>query len=97
MSFNNIHQINTGLVYSITNNQVGHPTSNDNEHRAPATDTAEISDTAKKLKTIEESLSKMPVVDPQRTQEAHDKVIKGHYAIDPAKLAEKLLNLASFA
>ncbi|MFM1892792.1 MAG: negative regulator of flagellin synthesis FlgM [Pseudomonadota bacterium] len=69
---------------------------------APATNTlagsqdrVSLTDQAAQLQTLESQIANLPVVDTQRVREVQHALATGNFHIDPASVADKLLNFES--
>ena len=56
-------------------------------------DTVSLTDTATHLKSLEKQLASQPVVDKERVEAMKQKIASGSFRVDPARVAEKMLNL----
>lgn len=54
-------------------------------------DTLSITNTAVQLKALEDQISELPVVDTKRVQEVQRSLATGSFQIDPASVADKML------
>ena len=57
----------------------------------PVADTVNLTDTAAYLRKLGNSLSSLPVVDVQRTEDIKKALADGRFVIDPVRVADKLL------
>lgn len=63
------------------------------ETGAPSTaDTVSLTDTASRLRSLENTLANLPVADPQRVESFRDAILKGNYSVNADRVAEKLLS-----
>jgi negative regulator of flagellin synthesis FlgM len=69
------------------------PTAPQQETGKPQTgDTVSVTEAAKQLQSLENSLESLPVVDSQRVEAIRTAIANGDYEIDPEKVAEKLMS-----
>lgn len=57
------------------------------------TDTVSLTDTAANLQSLENTIAELPVVDSQRVEEIRSAISNGEYEVNPANIADKLLEL----
>ena len=57
------------------------------------TDTVSLTDTATRLQSLENTLSNLPVSDPQRVESFRQAILNGSYEVNPQSVAEKLMNV----
>lgn len=70
----------------------GEPTVSQQQTGRPSTmDTVSLTDTAARLRELENSLAKMPVVDSQRVETIQQAIADGSYEVDSGRVAEKML------
>lgn len=70
------------------------PTASQQQTGRPSTmDTVSLTDTAARLRELENSLAKMPVVDSQRVEALQQAIANGSYEMDSGRTAEKMLGL----
>lgn len=70
----------------------GEPTVAQQETGKPSTgDTVSLTDTAALLRSLENTLAKLPVVDPQRVETFRQAIADGSYKVDADRVAEKML------
>lgn len=70
------------------------PTNAQQQTGRPSTvDTVSLTDTAARLRDLENSLAKLPVVDSQRVETLQKAIENGNYEVDARRTAEKLLGL----
>jgi negative regulator of flagellin synthesis FlgM len=68
------------------------PTASQQQTGRPSTmDTVSLTDTAARLRELENSLAKMPVVDSQRVETLQQAIANGSYEVDSGRVAEKML------
>jgi len=68
------------------------PTASQQQTGRPSTvDTVSLTDTAARLRELENSLAKLPVVDSQRVENLQKAIENGTYEVDARRTAEKLL------
>lgn len=68
------------------------PTAAQQQTGRPSTmDTVSLTDTAARLRELENSLAKMPVVDSQRVESLQKAIANGSYEMDSGRVAEKML------
>lgn len=68
------------------------PTASQQQTGRPSTmDTVSLTDTAARLRELENSLAKMPVVDSQRVESIQQAIANGSYEMDSGRVAEKML------
>lgn len=58
-----------------------------------AADTLSLTETSARVRELQGQVSSLPVVDNQRVQEIKQAIAQGSYAIDPARVAEKMVSL----
>ncbi|MFA5628055.1 MAG: flagellar biosynthesis anti-sigma factor FlgM [Thiohalomonadaceae bacterium] len=63
--------------------------------RPSTMDTVSLTDTAARLRELENSLATMPVVDSQRVESIQQAIDDGSYEVDAGRVAEKLLSFES--
>lgn len=56
-------------------------------------DQISLTDDAQRLRSLEQSLAERPVVDSQRVSAVRDAVDNGTFAVNPERIADKLLSL----
>lgn len=61
----------------------------------PVADTVNLTDTAAYLRKLESTLSALPIVDIQRTEDIKKAIADGRFVIDPVRVADKLLRFES--
>lgn len=70
----------------------GEPTVAQQQTGRPSTvDTVSLTDTASRLRELENSLANMPVVDTQRVESIQRAIADGSYEMDAARIADKML------
>jgi negative regulator of flagellin synthesis FlgM len=57
------------------------------------TDSVSITDAARRLAALQESIASLPEVDAKRVTELRQAIEQGQYAADPGKIADRLLQL----
>ncbi|MEW5992786.1 MAG: flagellar biosynthesis anti-sigma factor FlgM [Candidatus Zixiibacteriota bacterium] len=68
------------------------PTAAQQQTGRPSTmDTVSLTDTAARLRELENSLAKLPVVDSQRVETLQQAIANGSYEVDSGRVAEKML------
>jgi negative regulator of flagellin synthesis FlgM len=68
------------------------PTAAQQQTGRPSTmDTVSLTDTAARLRELENSLAKMPVVDSQKVESIQQAIANGSYEMDSGRVAEKML------
>lgn len=63
--------------------------------RSSTSDTVSLSDSAKQLGKLENTVSASPVIDTQRVEAVKQAIQNGEYEIDPVKVASKLMQFES--
>ncbi len=71
------------------------PEPSDVRNRSRENDSVTLTDVASKLKELETALTDIPVVDAQRVSELRAAVADGRFAVNPERVAEKLIALES--
>ncbi len=56
-------------------------------------DTVSLTDTAARMRSLENTVATMPVVDSQRVAEIKQAIVEGTYEINPERIAEKMLDM----
>ncbi len=56
-------------------------------------DTISLTDTASRMRSLENTVAAMPVVDSQRVAEIKQAIQEGTYEINPERIAEKMLDM----
>ncbi len=56
-------------------------------------DTVSLTDTAARMRSLENTVATMPVVDSQRVAEIKQAIMDGTYEINPERIAEKMLDM----
>lgn len=59
----------------------------------PQNDRVELTEAVRRLAALESSIRDLPVVDSQRVEALRRAIERGEYAIDPAQLSDRLLDL----
>ena len=71
----------------------GEPAAHQQETGTPSTvDTVSLTDTSMKLRSLENRIESLPVVDSQRVEDVRRSVADGTYAIDAESIASKLVD-----
>lgn len=71
----------------------GEPAAHQQETGTPSTvDTVSLTDTSMKLRSLENRIESLPVVDSQRVEDVRRSVADGTYAIDAESIAGKLVD-----
>ncbi len=76
--------------------KVGRGEPNRNQQSTGSTagqDTVSLTDTAARLRSLENTVASMPVVDSQRVAEIKQAIVEGTYEINPDRIAEKMLDM----
>ena len=60
---------------------------------AAQADSVSITDTARRLAALQEAVARMPEIDAGRVAAFSQAIEQGHYAADPRKIADRLLQL----
>jgi len=76
---------------SVTNSAT--PSQSPTPANAPPTDSVTLTESAAKLQQLERNLSSVPVVDQNRVEGLRKAIAAGEYEIDPARTAEKFIQL----
>lgn len=63
--------------------------------KSSTADTLSISDSAQQLGKLKEAVASLPVVDTQRVEQMKQAIKNGSYEVDPAKVADKLMQFES--
>lgn len=92
---NEIKGTNNGLVSSLANQQQTDQTKNNasaggNKTQVSADDSVNLTDQAEKLRALEASIEKQPVVDTKRVESIRNAILDGTYTVDNNKTAEKM-------
>jgi len=56
-------------------------------------DTVSLTNTAARMRSLENTVASMPVVDSQRVAEIKQAITEGRYQINPERIAEKMLDM----
>jgi len=65
---------------------------------SPGSDKVSLTNTAERLKALEEQLAKQPEIDSDRVSDVQNAISKGKYKVDPERVADKMMNFeASFS
>ncbi|MCK5639616.1 MAG: flagellar biosynthesis anti-sigma factor FlgM [Gammaproteobacteria bacterium] len=59
--------------------------------RPSSVDTVSLTDTAARLRELENTLATLPVVDAQRVEDIQKSIAEGSFDVDPEKIAVKIL------
>jgi negative regulator of flagellin synthesis FlgM len=71
------------------------PSAQQESGKSSTTDTVSLSDSAVKLGKLENTVAATPVVDTQRVEQVKQAIEDGSYTVDPARVAEKLMQFES--
>ncbi len=99
MPINNITGFQSGQAQQRTESsqvQVGRsePSAKQQETGRPSTvDTVSLTDTSARLRQMENTLAKLPVVDSQRVEQVRRAIADGTFEVNPAKIAEKMVGM----
>jgi negative regulator of flagellin synthesis FlgM len=99
MAINNITGFSANQAQQRTESsqvQVGRsePSARQQETGRPSTvDTVSLTDTAARLRQMENTLAQLPVVDNQRVEEIRRAIAEGTFEVDPKRVAEKMVGL----
>ncbi len=63
-----------------------------NKTQGTAEDSVSLTDQAEKLRALEASISKQPVVDTKRVEAIRSAILDGSYTVDASRTAEKMAN-----
>lgn len=63
--------------------------------RPSSVDTVSLTDTAARLRSLENTLASLPVVDAQRVEEIQRSIAEGSFEVDTNRVAEKMLRFES--
>lgn len=89
MNYSQTQSANDGKPVEVAR---GENTQAQDETGTPLTnDTVSLTDTASRLRSLENTLSSLPVVDPQRVEQYRDAILNGSYKVDAQQVADKLL------
>lgn len=79
-----------GAQVQVKRNQ---PSSSQNETGKSSTgDTVSLTDTATRLRSLENTLATLPVVDSQRVEDIQQALAEGRFEIDPERIAAKMMS-----
>ncbi len=76
--------------------RVGRGEPNRNQQNTGSTagqDTVSLTDTAARMRSLENTVASMPVVYSQRVAEIKQAIVEGTYEINPERIAEKMLDM----
>jgi negative regulator of flagellin synthesis FlgM len=59
--------------------------------RPSSVDTVSLTDTAARLRSLENTLANLPVIDAQRVEDIQRSIAQGTFEVDPKRVADKLL------
>ena len=85
---------------SVTNkkNESSDSSSRAPSSSSPGSDKVSLTNTAERLKALEEQLTKQPEIDNDRVSDVQNAITKGKYKVDPERVADKMMNFeASFS
>lgn len=71
------------------------PSSEQESGKSSTTDTVSLSDNAVQLGKLDNTVVSTPVVDTQRVEQVKQAIKDGTYEVDPAKVADKLMQFES--
>jgi negative regulator of flagellin synthesis FlgM len=71
------------------------PTSQTTAQSASVADSVSITDTARRLASLQEAVAGTPEIDAGRVATISNAIQQGHYSPDPAKIADRLMQLES--
>lgn len=71
------------------------PSSEQGSGKSSTTDTVSLSDNAVQLGKLDNTAASTPVVDTQRVEQVKQAIKDGTYEVDPAKVADKLMQFES--
>ena len=74
---------------------VEQPSAQQESGKSSTTDTVSLSDNAVQLGKLENTVVSTPVVDTQRVEQVKQAIKDGSYEVDPAKVADKLMQFES--
>ncbi|GJM04483.1 MAG: hypothetical protein DHS20C09_04740 [marine bacterium B5-7] len=92
---NDIKGSNHSLLSGLASQQQTEQTRNNenaagNKTQGTADDRVNLTEQAEKLRALESSIAKQPVVDTKRVESIRSAIMEGTYTIDNAKTAEKM-------
>jgi len=61
--------------------------------RPSTTDTVSLTETSAQLRSLENTLAELPVVDTQRVESIRQSIADGSYQVNAARVADQLINL----
>ncbi len=71
------------------------PSTQQESGKSTTADTVSLSDNAVQLGKLENTVASTPVVDTQRVEQVKQAIREGSYEVDPAKVADKLMQFES--
>lgn len=74
---------------------VGQSTTQQESGKSTTADTVSLSDNAVQLGKLENTVASTPVVDTQRVEQVKQAIREGSYEVDPARVADKLMQFES--
>ena len=74
---------------------VEQPSTQQESGKSSTSDTVSLSDNAVQLGKLGDSVASNPVVDAQRVEQVKQAIANGNYEVDPARVAEKLMQFES--
>ncbi len=74
---------------------VEQPSAQQESGKSSTSDTVSLSDNAVQLGKLGNSVASSPVVDAQRVEQVKQAIENGNYEVDPARVAEKLMQFES--
>lgn len=92
---NEIKGANNGLLSGLSNQQQAeqsraNASAGGNKTQVSSEDSVNLTDQAEKLRSLEASIEKQPVVDTKRVDSIRNAILDGTYTIDNARTAEKM-------
>jgi negative regulator of flagellin synthesis FlgM len=92
---NEIKGPNNAVISGLASQQQAEQTRNNenaagNKTQGTAEDSVSLTDQAEKLRALESSIEKQPVVDTKRVESIRSAVLDGTYTVDANKTAEKM-------
>ena len=85
------HAVISGLAGQQQADQTkNHENAAGNKTRGTAEDSVSLTDQAEKLRALEASIEKQPVVDTKRVESIRSAILDGTYTVDASKTAEKM-------
>ena len=97
---NEIKSSNQSLLSTLASQQQTEQTRNNanaagNKTQGTAEDSVNLTEQAEKLRTLEASIEKQPVVDTKRVESIRSAILDGTYTVDNNKTAEKMAQFES--